>query len=148
MLITFSGYQKRVDQLHKLSEKDQPCKICNFFLLQCVFWEWIYYCAWHLLCENNDLRVSEEHAPFNYFIQQEAWVYLQNYSTISLFSFLSSIFSKHCYRFQYLHFRLCGRKKKKKGGTTGVLTIPPWSNQQCYSLQFVWLMAAPPTGFV
>lgn len=86
MLITFSSYQKLVDQLHKVSQKGQPCKTCKFFLLQCIFCECIYYCIWHLFCENSGLRASEEHASFNYFMQQEAWVYLQNYSAISFFS--------------------------------------------------------------
>lgn len=32
----------------------------------------------------------------------------------------SCVFSKHCYRFHYLHFRLCGRKKKKRRNCRGL----------------------------
>lgn len=41
------------------------------------------------------------------------------YFLISL-SVFSNIFSKHCYRFYYLHFRLCGRKKKERGDCRGL----------------------------
>lgn len=104
---------------YKLLQKDQPYKSCSFlccnvlpsdflFCLAFIWWEQWSQSIW---------RTST--CSFQLFRHQGAWIYLRNYCIISSLSIFSSIFSKHCYRFHYLHFRLYGRKKKEKGNCRG-----------------------------
>lgn len=116
LIIFFSSYQKCVDELYKVNcpQKTSLTRAVIFFAAVYLFKIYLLLCLafiwWTIVPEiwrTSTCSFQLLHAARGMSLCTK----LFHYFLISLSCF-SNIFSKHCYRFHYLHFRLCGRKKK------------------------------------
>lgn len=123
LIIFFSSYQKCVDELYKVNcpQKTSLTRAVIFFAAVYLFKIYLLLCLafiwWTIVPEiwrTSTCSFQLLHAARGMSLCTK----LFHYFLISLSCF-SNIFSKHCYRFHYLHFRLCGRKKKRGGKLQG-----------------------------